>query len=218
MIATQALIVINVAIWVGMYLYSRSHPDAVGDQFGDSIGLYAYALRTDHEYWRVISSGFLHFGIFHLAMNCWALYNLGSLMERVSGRLHFVALYFSSMAAGALGALILSPNSLTGGASGAIFGLLGASVMEMKSRGVPFMQSPLAGMLLINLVITFGIPGISIGGHVGGLAGGLIVGWANAQRHDPRIKMFRWAVPLAVFVVAVVGCIVVATNAAPYRG
>ena len=122
------------------------------------------------------------------------------------------------MAAGALGALILSPNSLTGGASGAIFGLLGASVMEMKSRGVPFMQSPLAGMLLINLVITFGIPGISIGGHVGGLAGGLIVGWANAQRHDPRIKMFRWAVPLAVFVVAVVGCILVAANAAPYRG
>ena len=201
-----------------MFLYSRSHPDTNSDPFGLSIGIYAYALREDHEYWRIISAGFLHFGIFHLAMNCWALYNLGSLTERIYGRVSFLALYFSAMAAGSLGALVLSPNSLTGGASGAIFGLLGASVMEMKSRGVPFMQSPLAGMLLINLVITFQISGISIGGHVGGLAGGLIVGWAFAQRHDPRIKLFRWAVPLVLFVVATVGCIIVANSTAPIYG
>jgi membrane associated rhomboid family serine protease len=140
-------------------------------------GLYAQAVANGEVY-RLVTAGFLHAGLLHLAFNMYALYILGSLLEPAVGRLRFGLIYFVSLLGGSLGALLVSPNSLTVGASGAIFGLMGAALVIMRSRGIGVMESGIGVFLALNLLITFAVPGISIGGHLGGLAGGLVCGTA----------------------------------------
>ena len=125
-----------------------------------------------------MTSGFVHFGIIHFAFNMLLLFQLGQLLEPAIGRIRFGLLYFAALLCGSAGALLLQPNSLHGGASGAVFGLMGAAFVGMRNRGVNPFSSGLGATLMINLVITFAIPGISIGGHIGGIIGGAIGGYA----------------------------------------
>jgi membrane associated rhomboid family serine protease len=138
-------------------------------------GLSAPAV-ADGDVWRLVTAGFLHAGLPHLLFNMYALYILGSMLEPAVGRLRFGLIYFVSLLGGSLGALLVSPNSLTVGASGAIFGLMGATLVIMRSRGIGVMESGIGVFLGLNLLITFAVPGISIGGHLGGLAAGVICG------------------------------------------
>ena len=103
-----------------------------------------------------------------------ALYVLGTLLEPAVGRFRFGLIYFVSLLAGSFGALLLEPTSPTVGASGAIFGLMGAAVIVMRNQGMNLMESGLLFWIGLNLVITFTIPNISIGGHIGGLLGGAL--------------------------------------------
>jgi len=105
------------------------------------------------------------------------LYVLGQMLEPAVGRVKFGVLYFVSLLCGSFGALLLNPNSVTVGASGAVFGLMGGAVIALRARGVNPFDTGLGMVILLNLGITFIIPGISIGGHVGGLAGGLVAGY-----------------------------------------
>ena len=105
------------------------------------------------------------------------LYFLGTLLEPAIGKLRFGAIYFVSLLGGSFGALLLSPNSVTVGASGAVFGTMGAAILALSARGIDPWQSGLGVTLLLNLAITFLIPGIAIGGHLGGLAAGFAVGY-----------------------------------------
>ena len=129
---------------------------------------------ADGDVWRVLTGGFLHAGLFHLFFNMFALYILGGLLEPAIGRLRIGLIYFVSQLAGSYGALHLDPDVRTVGASGAIFGLMGAAFIVMRHRGVNPMESGLGLWIGLNLLITFTIPGISIGGHLGGLAGGVL--------------------------------------------
>jgi membrane associated rhomboid family serine protease len=128
------------------------------------------------EWWRIITAGFLHGGLLHLAFNMVALYVFGPPLERALGRFGFAALYMTSLVAGSLGALLLSPTALTIGASGAIFGLFGAILMAQRSSGIGIRAGGMVPLLVINLVFTVLSPGVSIGGHLGGLAGGVLAG------------------------------------------
>ena len=103
-----------------------------------------------------------------------ALYVLGELLEPAIGRLRFGLIYFASLLAGSFGALLLEPTAPTVGASGAVFGLMGAAFVVMRHRGINPMESGLGLWIGLNLLITFTIPGISIGGHIGGLVGGAL--------------------------------------------
>ena len=103
-----------------------------------------------------------------------ALYVLGELLEPAVGRLRFGLIYFASLLAGSFGALLLEPTAPTVGASGAVFGLMGAAFVVMRSRGINPMESGLGLWIGLNLLITFTIPNISIGGHLGGLVGGAL--------------------------------------------
>jgi membrane associated rhomboid family serine protease len=123
------------------------------------------------DWWRLLTSAFLHYGPFHLIMNMLALYWFGSLLEQRIGSGRFLLLYIVSGLAGSAGALIASPTTPTVGASGAIFGILGAGLVLEQQRDYVFGGSAL-GIIVINLVLTFSIPNISIGGHIGGLIGG----------------------------------------------
>ena len=130
---------------------------------------------ADGEWYRLVSGGFLHAGLVHIGFNMFALFILGRLLEPAIGTQRFVALYFASLFAGAFGAIALTnPHTVTVGASGAIFGLFGAAFVIARGRGLNALASELGVILLLNLGITFGVPGISIGGHLGGVVGGVI--------------------------------------------
>lgn len=125
------------------------------------------------DWWRLITAAFLHYGPFHLLLNMVALWWFGSLLERRIGSGRFLLLYLVSGLAGSAGALILDPTVPTVGASGAIFGILGAGLVLEQQRDYVFGGSAM-GIIVINLVFTFSISNISIGGHIGGLIGGAL--------------------------------------------
>jgi len=126
------------------------------------------------QWWRIVTGGFLHENLIHIGFNMYVLYVLGQMLEPALGSFKFAVVYGVSLLTGSLGALIVSPHSLTVGASGAVFGLMGATATEMRARQIPLMQSGVGGLILINLIISFTIPGISWGGHIGGLIGGVL--------------------------------------------
>jgi membrane associated rhomboid family serine protease len=128
------------------------------------------------EWWRLITGGFLHANLIHIAFNMFALWVLGSQLEPALGRLRFGVVYFVSLLAGSLGVMLVSPDVVTVGASGAIFGLFGVAVAAQRSQGINIWQSGVGMILVINLALTFGVSGISIGGHIGGLIGGYLCG------------------------------------------
>jgi membrane associated rhomboid family serine protease len=171
---TYVLIGICVALALGTLM---SGGDTVGGDDGSLIEDFALS-RFDvgeGEVWRLVTGGFLHAGLLHLLFNMYALWILGSMLEPSVGRVRFALIYFVSLLAGSFGALLLQKTGYTVGASGAIFGLMGAAVVIMRNRGMDPMESGLGLWIGLNLLITFTIPGISIGGHIGGLLGGAVV-------------------------------------------
>ena len=129
---------------------------------------------ADGGWWRLITSAFLHAGPIHLALNMLGLYWFGRVLEHVIGSLRFALLYAASGLAGAAGALYLSPNVPTVGASGAIFGILGA-LLVLERRGAIQSGGQILALIVLNLILSVSLSGISIGGHVGGLIGGVAV-------------------------------------------
>jgi membrane associated rhomboid family serine protease len=184
---TYILIGIIVLVQLGAMASGAS---ATGSSFGGSEliadGAVSRGTIADGEYWRLITSGFLHAGFLHLAFNAFALYVLGSLLEPAIGRLRFGTIYFVSLLAGSFGALLFEPRGLTVGASGAIFGLMGALlVLAYKVGGN---TQPILAWIGINFLFTFAIPGISIGGHLGGLIGGALAAFVMFDLRD-RLRM-----------------------------
>jgi membrane associated rhomboid family serine protease len=188
---TSALIGINVAVFVWVLLGGAGSA-GFGDQISPreyDLGLNKWLLQQTHEWYRLITAGFLHFGILHIAMNMVLLFQLGAMLERALGGLRFVLLYFAALLGGSLGALIITGDGggLHGGASGAVFGLMAAAAIGLHRRGVNVFQTGIGATLMINLLLTFAIPGISIGGHVGGMVIGATCGLVmlSPRRHAP---------------------------------
>lgn len=210
---TFALMVINVA--VAVYTLSSPLVSRTLHKGEYNLGVNRYFI-AEGEWWRILTSGFTHFGLPHLLMNMVSLYFLGRFVEPAIGRTRFFALYLASLLAGTAGALLLQPSyGLTAGASGAIFGLLGASAIGLRQRGIPLMQSSIGTMILLNLFITFTISGVSIGGHLGGLVGGAICGSVLLSPHQRKVPAWAmWVVPIAVGAISVIVCFAVSNSAA----
>ncbi|NBU16029.1 MAG: rhomboid family intramembrane serine protease [Actinobacteria bacterium] len=199
-LATRVLVAANIAVFVWSGLGGAGAFGGGASSRQVQLGL-SEIFVANGEWWRIISAGFLHFGALHIAMNMLLLYQLGSLLEPVLGSGRFVLLYFAAMVGGSFGALLLSPDALTGGASGAVFGLMGAAAVALLHRGVNPMQTGIGTTLVLNLLITFAIPGISIGGHLGGVIVGAGVGYVmfdpSVNRQMPWVT---WAAPVAAMV------------------
>jgi membrane associated rhomboid family serine protease len=212
-IVTRALIVINVIVFLaetasGVRLGGCTQSCGTVWDHGVLLGP---AISDQHQYWRIVTGGFLHDGLLHIAVNMLSLYFVGSALEPAIGRLNFAAIYAVSLLAGSFGALLFQPNIPTVGASGAIFGIFGALIIVAYHRGIPIWQSGLGLILVINLVFSVSFSGISIGGHLGGLVAGLICGeivyQCQERRHLPWLAYSGYAL---VAVISVAGAIAVA--------
>jgi membrane associated rhomboid family serine protease len=204
---TYALIGVSVAVALGSFLSGGSGGvTGVGTDTIVRDGALSRATVGDGDVWRLVTSGFIHAGPTHLLFNMLSLWVLGTLLEPAVGRARFALIYFAALLAGSLGALIAQPAGFTVGASGAIFGLLGAAIVVLRSRGVNPMESGLVFWLGFNLLFTFTVSGISIGGHIGGLVGGTLAALALYEL-GPRLRL-----PFGV-AAALVGAIGVASVA-----
>jgi membrane associated rhomboid family serine protease len=201
-VVTYALIAINVLAFVAELASGSAAVSRGGGTIISDGALYGPAVANG-DYWRLVTAGFLHAGLIHIAFNMYFLYALGTQLEPAVGKVRFAVLYFTSLLCGSFGVLLLSPNSVTVGASGAVFGLMGGAVIALRARGINPMESGLGVVILLNLGITFIIPGISIGGHVGGLIGGVVAGWLLFEVGE---RMHRDAI-------AYIGCAVLAVGA-----
>lgn len=173
--ATYALIAINVVVFLieiangaGGLFRENEISQFVADfaLFGPSV--------AEGEWYRLVTSGFLHAGIIHIGFNMFLLLILGRLLEPALGTPRFLALYFASLLAGSLGALVVEPNAVTIGASGAVFGLAGAVFIIARGRGMDALAGEIGFLIVFNLLLGFVLPRISVGGHIGGLIGGAI--------------------------------------------
>ncbi len=204
LLVTKTLIAINVAFFV--YLMIEDAGAAGGrsvTQGTTELGLNRIFIANG-EWWRLITAGFIHFGFLHLAFNMYALWYLGVMLEDAMGRTRFAVLYMAALLAGSAGVLIAGGNGITGGASGAVFGLFGAAAVGLQRRGVNPLKTSIGTVLILNLVLTFAIPGISVGGHLGGLIGGAICGYAMFAPPWKRVPTWAvWATPAAVMIVSV---------------
>jgi membrane associated rhomboid family serine protease len=204
---TFALIAINVVAFLasGQFGLQRTGGTSLFRRFA----LDGPDIHIHHEYWRMVTGGFLHAGFLHIAFNMYLLYVLGRLLEPVLGSVRFSLLYLAALLAGSAGALVVTPLSLTVGASGAVFGLMGATFLELRSRGIDPMAGGLlgsiGGLIIINLVFSFAVAGISVGGHIGGLIGGALctLAFQAAERMRQPLLGYAGAVVVGAIGVAV---------------
>jgi membrane associated rhomboid family serine protease len=185
-VVTYALIAINVLTFVLQI--------SMGD-LEKQLALWPPAV-ADGQLYRLVTSAFVHYGATHLLLNMWALYVVGPPLEMLLGRLRFGALYALSLLGGSVLVYLLTLNTATAGASGAVFGLFGA--MFVVAKRLNFDMRWVVVVIVINLAFTFVSRGISWQGHVGGLVTGALV--AAAYVYAPREH--RNAIQAAVTVFA----------------
>lgn len=161
--------------------------------------LWPVGIARDGEVYRLVTSAFLHADLMHILFNMWALYVVGPALEQWLGRTRFIGLYTLSGLGGSVLVYLLTPvNVATLGASGAIFGLFGATLA--MSRRLNFDARWVVGLIVINLVITFVVPGISWQGHIGGLVTGAAIGAVFAYAPRANRALIEVAFSLAVLV------------------
>ena len=212
--ATYVLIAINVIVFlVEIAKGSGGLMAEQGSRFVGEFGLYGPSV-AEGEWYRLLTSGFLHANLIHIGFNMLLLFFLGRLLEPALGTWRFLVLYFASLLAGSLGALILEPNSLGIGASGAIFGLAGATFVIARGRGMEALAGQIGFLIVFNLIFSFSARNVSIGAHVGGLIGGVICALAIVAGEKgmlgPNRRVLEIAAMLAVAAIAVAGSLAVA--------
>jgi membrane associated rhomboid family serine protease len=188
---TKALITINVAVFVLALVLTRGGSLGGGatdlhlwgavngsgllvDRNTGELFPFGYGGIDGGEYYRLITAMFLHYGIIHLLLNMYALYVLGRALEAALGPIRFTALYLLCGFGGNVACYVFAPNTLSAGASTAIYGLFAAYFMILRRLGRD--ASSVIPIIVINVVLTFAIPGISIAGHLGGLVTGAVAG------------------------------------------
>ena len=213
---TYAIIAINVAVFALTNQLGGGFGSGSLNALGNRLALWGPAVQNG-DWYRLVTSGFIHYGFLHIAFNMYALYILGSALERYVGSVRFALIYFLSLLAGSFGALVATPHAQSAGASGAIFGVMGALLVLERQRGMALLGGSIGGLLVINLVFTFAVPGISIGGHIGGLLGGIATGLVLSGYGRGNLAYGRWT-PLTVIGLAGIAVVTVAGSLAVAGG
>jgi membrane associated rhomboid family serine protease len=203
---TEILIAVNVLVFfaeiaTGTSLGGVSNIFHSGTIFFDGF-LQGPYMEATHQYYRLFTAGFIHDGLLHILFNMWFLYVVGPALEQGIGRWNFLAIFLASLLAGSFGALVLQADSPSVGASGALFGLLGALIVIAHRRGISIWRSGLGATLVINIIFSLTVADISIGAHLGGVVAGAICGWLWLELAERRRN--QWAFLLGCLAVAVV--------------
>jgi membrane associated rhomboid family serine protease len=193
---TYALLAINVLIWIGQispfgYLFTNQ--------------MFYAPLFTPFEPWRMLTAGFVHdwTSPFHILLNSYAIWIFGRLLEPMLGPIRYLVVYLTSIVGGSVAVLWLSnPQMPVVGASGGLFGLMGAYLIVMSKIGGN--TSQIFALIAINLSMGFFVSGISWEGHLGGLATGLLMALAYTSNRDPKAWVSRGLAVLAVWGVLVI--------------
>ncbi len=197
---TYTLVAINIL----MYVVASPGSGTWFDMGISGIGIDVFGER-----YRIVTGAFVHGSVMHTGFNMLLLYQLGTALERLLGIGRFVGVFAVSLLGGSFGVLLLSSgNTFTVGASGAVFGLMASFASILRTRGGDIWNSGIGGLIVINLLITFIIPNISIGGHLGGLVAGAAAGWrldVGDRRRPARLSnalaaVFVLGVSAALFV------------------
>ncbi len=206
---TYALIAINVLVFLteqGQFTLFGS--GIYGKVINEGV-LARETIAAGHsEYWRLVTSAFLHENFLHIGFNMYLLYVLGLMLEPAIGSVRFAVIYFTALLAGSFG-VVFATAAPSLGASGAIFGLMGAAVVELRARGISVQQSGIGGLIVINLIISFTIPNISVGAHIGGLIGGFLAGLAIRTADNRKMPALGFIACLLLSAVAVFAAIAV---------
>jgi membrane associated rhomboid family serine protease len=171
-------------------------------------GALAGPLVASGEWWRVVTGAFLHDqnNILHVGFNAYLLYLLGQMLEPGIGTSRFAAIYTAGLLGGSAGALLLSWGAATIGASGAVFGLMGAAMVGFRQRGINPWRTGVGMLVVLNLVFTFLVANVSVGGHIGGLVGGALAGWPIFHSHIGRTRAgiaVAWGIAFGLGVLAI---------------
>jgi membrane associated rhomboid family serine protease len=212
--ATYVLIAINVVVYlIEMGRGSGGLGEISTQTIYDLGGLWGPAV-AEGDWFRLVTSGFVHVSLLHIGFNMFLLFFLGRLMEPALGTPRFLVLYFASLLAGSFGVMLLSPDDVSAGASGAIFGLAGATFVIARGRGMNEIAGQIGFLIVFNLVFTFAGHNISAGAHLGGLVGGTLCALAivagEKGRLGPNHRVAEYVVMVAVAVVSFVGAIAIA--------
>jgi rhomboid protease GluP len=202
LIAICALIFFGAALGGGQINFDLTNEIAV--RWGALYPPLVYA----GEWWRLLTSGFLHANFMHIAFNMFALYSLGTVLEHWQGRWRIAALFLFSVLTSALAALWFTPKGITLGASGGVFGLLGGFTViallywkDYPEQARKQLFGWIPRVLIINAAISL-LPGISLAGHAGGLAGGLLIGLIIMRSPVRRNPLPEWALPALALLLA----------------
>jgi membrane associated rhomboid family serine protease len=199
---TVSIAVLNVVVYILTALNSTGgFRNNSGSTLFARLGLFPAAIAADHEYWRLVTSMFVHYGPWHLISNMLALVVVGMGLEQVFSRWRYLAVYLVAGLGGSTAVYLFdAPFSLSVGASGAIFGLFGAYLVVARQARLDY--RPMLLVIGINLVATFAIPGISKLAHVGGLITGIvaaaIIVYAPRGRNRAPVQVFGLGAMAAV--------------------
>ncbi|MBW0103113.1 rhomboid family intramembrane serine protease [Pseudonocardia sp. KRD291] len=173
-VGKPVMVPILIAINVAIFALTVAAAGSVSDNYDSELFARTWlvpALVADGEWWRLLTAGFLHFGLLHLAFNMFAMWVIGREVETVLGRWRLLAVYLVSLLGGSAAVMLFSgAGTAVAGASGAVFGLMGALAVLLYRLKMPAGQA--IGLIVINIVISLVIPGISLTAHLGGLVVG----------------------------------------------
>ncbi|MGW4193952.1 rhomboid family intramembrane serine protease [Streptomyces sp. NPDC005004] len=202
-LVTKVLIGLNLVFFVIQQVVGGAFTnrfELIGNALVPQLGVQGVA---DGQYYRLLTAMFLHGGFLHIAFNMLSLWWIGGPLEAALGRARYLSLYLvSGLAGSALSYLMVAPNEPSLGASGAIYGLFGATVVLV--RRLKYDMRPVIALLVVNLIITFQVPGIAWQAHIGGLVAGLGVGYAMIHAPRDRRALIQYGACALVLVVVAI--------------
>ncbi len=187
-------LIVAILVYFVLEIISGVPPFGVTDTDGPAlvgVGAIIPGTLQNHDYWRLIAAMFIHIGMLHLLLNLWALFQLGYVFEMMFGSIRFAVTYFASGLIASIASAYFS-HGISAGASGAIFGILGALIFAIRRSPVwrhqPWTRNltrQLVGWAALNVIIGFSMPGIDNAAHLGGFAAGLLLGLIPHQAPPP---------------------------------
>jgi membrane associated rhomboid family serine protease len=204
-VVVPMLILLNAAVYVVTAVQAGSPIQNSTAALFRQWALWPPIVAANGEWWRLLTSGFLHYGLVHLGLNMFSLWIIGRQVELLLGRLRFATVYFMSLLGGGVSVFLFGgADQQVAGASGAVYGVMGG--LAIAAFRLKINPGPVLGLIMLNVALSVAVPGISLLGHLGGLVVGALVtaGMVYPQAQQRRAWQFSTVVVLLAALVALI--------------